>query len=60
MKTDIEDRLIQFSVRAYKFTGNLKKSEITSTLTSQLIRSVTSAALNYGKAQSSETARDFP
>jgi four helix bundle protein len=59
MKTELEDRLIKFSVRSYKLTGQLQKSDFTSTLSNQLIRSSTSAALNYGEAQGSETTRDF-
>lgn len=59
MKTDIEDRLIRFSVTSYRLTGKLKKSDFTATLSNQLIRSTTSAALNYGEAQGSETTRDF-
>jgi len=59
MKTEIEDRLIQFSVRSYKITGKLQKTDYTTTLSNQLIRSTTSAALNYGEAQGAETTRDF-
>jgi four helix bundle protein len=59
MRTDIEDRLIQFSVSSYKITGKLQKSDFTATLSNQLIRSATSVALNYGEAQGSETTRDF-
>ena len=59
MKTEIEDRLIKFSVRSYKLTGKLQRSDFTTTLSNQLIRSATSAALNYGEAQGSETTRDF-
>ncbi len=47
MKTDIEDRLIRFSVRAYKLTEKISKTDYTANLSNQLIRSVTSAALNY-------------
>jgi four helix bundle protein len=59
MKTEIEDRLIKFSVTAYKLTGKLHKTDFTAILSNQLIRSATSAALNYGEAQGSETTRDF-
>ncbi len=37
----------------------LKKNFATEHLTKQLIRSVTSAALNYGEAQSAESKKDF-
>jgi four helix bundle protein len=39
--------------------GALEKNFATEHLTKQLIRSVTSAALNYGEAQSAESKRDF-
>jgi four helix bundle protein len=59
MKKDIEDRLIKFSVRTYKLTGMIKKNDYSAYLSNQLIRSATSAALNYGEAQGAETTRDF-
>ena len=59
MKKDIEDRLIKFSVRTYQLTGMIKKNDFSAYLSNQLIRSATSAALNYGEAQGAETTRDF-
>jgi four helix bundle protein len=59
MKKDIEDRLIQFSVKSYKLTEKLGKTNYGAYLSNQLIRSATSAALNYGEVQGAETTRDF-
>ncbi len=59
MKKDIELRLIRFSVTAYQMNGKLQKTEFSSNLYGQLIRSATSSALNYGEAQGAETTRDF-
>jgi four helix bundle protein len=59
MKRDIENRLISFSVRIYRLTEKLNKDSFSSHLISQLIRSGTSAALNYGEAQGAESRKDF-
>jgi four helix bundle protein len=59
MKKDIENRLIKFSVRNYELTGKIMKNDYSAYLSNQLIRSSTSAALNYGEAQGAETTKDF-
>jgi four helix bundle protein len=59
MKKEIEDRLIKFSVRTFKLSGKLEKTEFSAYLSNQLLRSAASAALNYGEAQGAETTRDF-
>ena len=59
MKKDIENRLIKFSVRNYELTGKIMKNDYSVYLSNQLIRSSTSAALNYGEAQGAETTKDF-
>jgi len=56
---DLQERLIAFSVEIIGKTGGLNKSFASEHLMKQLIRSVTSAALNYGEAQSAESKRDF-
>ena len=58
-KYDIENRLINFSVNVILISGNLNGSFASQHLAKQLIRSTTSAALNYGEAQSAESPRDF-
>ena len=56
---DLEDRLIQFAVDIITVCGKLEGNYASLHLSKQLIRSTTSAALNYGEAQSAESSRDF-
>ncbi|OBX25170.1 four helix bundle protein [Gelidibacter algens] len=58
-KFDLEERLIQFAVDVILICGKIDGSFASQHLSKQLIRSATSAALNYGEAQSAESARDF-
>ena len=59
MKRDLENRLIKFSVKSYQMTEKLIKTDYSTILSRQLMRSTSSAALNYGEAQGAETTRDF-
>lgn len=56
---DIQKRLVKFSARVIVNISTLKKEFASEHLIKQLIRSSTSAALNYGEAQSAESRRDF-
>ncbi|MEM7185128.1 MAG: four helix bundle protein, partial [Bacteroidota bacterium] len=58
-KYDIQDRLIAFSADVISNHGMSRNNFASDHLTKQLVRSVTSAALNYGEAQSAESRRDF-
>ena len=58
-KYDLEERLIKFAVDVIVICGKIDGSFASQHLSKQLIRSATSAALNYGEAQSAESARDF-
>jgi four helix bundle protein len=58
-KKDIENRLIDFSVEISEWIIRLPKHPTVFHLKDQIIRSSTSAALNYGEAQSAESKRDF-
>lgn len=58
-KYDLEERLIKFAVDVIVICGKIDGSFVSQHLSKQLIRSATSAALNYGEAQSAESARDF-
>ena len=58
-KNDLEVRLIDYTVRVIQIAENLKKSYTGVHLSGQLIRSSTSAAPNYGDAQSAESRKDF-
>lgn len=58
-RNDLEDRLINFTVRSVRLAGQLPKSVIGHRLNDQLTRASSSAALNYGEAQSAESRKDF-
>ena len=59
MRKEIESRLIDLSVGVNKIIHSLNKNIFTQNLSEQVIRSSTSAALNYGEAQSAESRKDF-
>ena len=56
---DLEDRLIQFGVRIIRLAEALPKTRAGNQIASQIIRSGTSPAPNYGEAQSAESRSDF-
>ncbi|WP_452221386.1 four helix bundle protein [Lacinutrix salivirga] len=58
-KYNLQKRLVKFSALIILSIKSLKKEFASEHLTKQLIRSATSAALNYGEAQSAESKRDF-
>ena len=57
--TELENRLIDFSVMTIGIAEELRKTFKGRYLSHQLIRSGTSAALNYGEAQGGESRKDF-
>lgn len=60
MKTfDLDERMINFSVNIIKLAEKLPKTPTGIYFTNQLIRSASSAALNYAEAQSGESRKDF-
>ena len=59
MKRELENRLIKFSVRVYHQSEKLKKTDYSLILSRQVLRSSSSAALNYGEAQGAESEKDF-
>ena len=59
MKQEIETRLIKLALQIDSLCSNLNRSYLSHHLTNQIIRSSTSAALNYGEAQSAESTNDF-
>jgi len=59
MKKEIESRLISLSVEVRSIVGEIVKDPSFSSLADQLIRSSSSAALNYGEVQSAESTKDF-
>jgi four helix bundle protein len=58
-KYDLEERLINFAVMIIELIEHLPNSKSANHLAGQLLRSGTSPALNYGEAQSGESANDF-
>jgi four helix bundle protein len=59
MRKEIETRLINFSSRVIKMRGVIESSEAGEHLYNQLMRSSTSATLNYGEALGAESSKDF-
>jgi four helix bundle protein len=58
-KYDLEDRLIEFAVRIIDLAEALPGTVASKNLSSQIVRSGTSPALNYAEAQSAESKNDF-
>ena len=58
-KKELEKRLIDFSVAVLKAIDQINNDKKSLNLAEQLVRSCTSAALNYGEAQSAESKKDF-
>ena len=56
---DLEERLIRFAVKIIELAESLPSSTIGNHLKSQIVRSGTSPALNYGEAMSAESKNDF-
>ena len=58
-KFDLQDRLIDYSVRIINVSTELGPSFPGEHISKQLLRSGTSPAVNYGEAQSAESRSDF-
>ena len=58
-KFQLEERLIAFSVLVIEVAREMPQTITGLHLAKQIMRSGTSASLNYGEAQSSESRRDF-
>ena len=56
---DLQDRLVKFSVRVIRLSEALPETRAGKHIATQLLRSGTSAAPNYGEAQSAESRADF-
>ncbi len=56
---DLEDRLLTLAVRIIRLTETLSRASVAGHIRDQLSRSGTSAASNYGEAQSAESSRGF-
>lgn len=58
-KFDLEERLINFSLKILDIVELLPSSYTGKHFSGQLVRSGTSPALNYGEAKSAESRKDF-
>jgi len=56
---DLQDRLIDYSVRIIKLSEALPDTKAGKHMAGQILRSGTSPAPNYGEAQSAESRADF-
>lgn len=56
---DLEERLLEFSVRTIRLTRKIESSEAGKHVANQLLRSSTSPLANHGEAQGAESAKDF-
>jgi four helix bundle protein len=59
MRKELEDRLIAFAIGLTEACATMKPDFLSQHLSAQILRSGTSAALNYGEAQAAESKRDF-
>ena len=57
-RMDLEERLISFAVLIIELTDKIPNTKIGNHLSGQIGRSATSAALNYGEAQSGESRKE--
>jgi four helix bundle protein len=58
-KQDLEERLISFAVLVIEIIESMTNTRAANHMGSQLLRSGTSPALNYGEARSGESRNDF-
>ncbi len=56
---DLEERLLEYSVRIVKLIEQLPNSRTGNHIAGQLLRSGTSSYANHGEAQAAESAKDF-
>lgn len=58
-KYDLEERLLEFSVRVIRVTESMKHSRAGDHIADQLLRSGTSPYGNHGEAEGAESRSDF-
>jgi four helix bundle protein len=56
---DLQDRFINYAIKIIKISENLPDTKAGKHICSQILRSGTSPAPNYGEAQSAESQADF-
>lgn len=58
-KFDLEERLIEFTLRVIEIVEQLPDNRVGNYFAGQLLRSGASPTLNYGEAQAAESRNDF-
>ena len=58
-KFDLENRLMEFTIRIINVVESLPDNRVCNYLGGQLLRSGSSPVLNYGEAQAAESRKDF-
>ena len=58
-RIEIEDRLVDFTIRINELVVRLKSGQLSHVVGLQVIRSSSSAALNFGEVQSAQSRKDF-
>ena len=58
-KYDLEERLLEYSVRIIKIVEQIQKTKPGNHVAGQLLRSGTSPYPNHGEAQAAESPKDF-
>ena len=58
-KYDLQERFINYAVRIIKVTEALPNTKTGNHIRTQMLKSGTSPAANYGEAQSGESRKDF-
>jgi len=56
---DLQDRLVDYAVRIVRLSESLPDSKAGKHISTQILRSGTAPAPNYGEAQSAESKADF-
>ena len=56
---NLEERLVNFAVSIVDFTSKFRKDQISLYFIDQLVRSSSSAALNYGESRGALTHKDY-
>ncbi len=59
MRIELENRLVELTLNINTICRSVHSSYLAGHITSQIIRSSSSAALNYGEAQAAESKKDF-
>ena len=59
MKTELEDRTVEFALRAIRFVETFPKTQTGWIIGRQLLRSATSIGANYREASRAESKDDF-